>query len=151
MDMKARDVMTTDIVTIHYQATYEDAARILHKHGISGAPVVDGVGNMVGILSEKDLFRVLYPLYRSYYENPTDYLDFEEREAKIAEIRKNAIERFVTTDVLTVDADDPIMKVGGLMIARRVHRLPVLEEEELVGIISRSDIYKRILQEHLGL
>ncbi len=144
--------MTTPVVTIAEHSSYEEAARVLHDHHISGAPVVDDDGRVIGMISEKDLFRVLYPFEKSFYEHPELYLNFEMRENKIEEIRRDPITPFLTKRVLSIVPETPILKAGGLMLARGIHRLPVINETGiLVGIVSRRDIFGRILASHLDL
>ncbi len=149
--MKVREVMQTEIVTIPESATYREAAEILHTHTISGAPVVGEDDGLVGILSEKDLFRMLYPHYSSYYENPESYTDAKKQEMSVHEVKDANIKEFITRDVHTADPDQEVMHVGGLLLAKKIHRMPVVDKEELAGIISRRDIYKKIFAEHLGL
>ncbi|MEI6494917.1 MAG: CBS domain-containing protein [bacterium] len=149
--MKVRNVMKSPVVTIDEFSTYEEAAKILYDNQISGAPVIDGQGNLVGLLSEKDLFRVLFPFEKSFYDNPEAYLDFEKREQKINEIRHDVITPYISRKAVTIDPDTPIMKAGGLMLAKGIHRLPVLENGKVVGIVSRKDIFGRIFKNHLGL
>lgn len=149
--MKIRNVMKSPVVTVSEFATYEEAAKILCSNKISGAPVVDGQGNLVGLISEKDLFRVLFPFEKSFYDNPEAYLDFEKRESKIEEIRKDVITPYISRKVITIDPNMPIMKAGGLMLAKGVHRLPVVENGKLAGIVSRKDIFGRIFKNHLGV
>lgn len=149
--MHVRDVMEVDVVTVPEHATYEDVARLLHDKQISGVPVVDSDGRLVGAVSEKDLFRILYPFYRSYYESPESYTDFVAREAKIEEIRHHPVSGFMTTDISVISPDAPIMRAGAIMLARHIHRLPVVEGGRLVGIVSRANIYREILKRRLGL
>lgn len=149
--MKVRNVMKSPVITINESASYEEAAKILCEHSISGAPVVDAAGNLVGLISEKDLFRVLFPFEQSYYDHPEAYLDFEQRENKIDEIRHDAILPYITNKVVTVEPEMPILQAGGLMLAKGVHRLPVVEAGKLVGIISRKDIFGRIFKNHLDI
>jgi CBS domain-containing protein len=151
MSMKAKDVMRTTVITLHQSATYEDAGRLLYTRKISGVPVVDDDNKLVGMISEKDLFRVLYPFTGSFHEHPEQYLDHERREDKIEEIKKNRIERFMSRDIIVISPEDPIMKVGAIMLARGIHRLPVMEGDKIVGIISRRDIFKNVLKKHLQL
>jgi len=148
--MKVRDIMSVNVITILEGTPYEEVARILHCCGKSGAPVVDQDGNLIGAVSEKDLFRILYPFYKSYYEHPECYADLEERENKIDEIRCNPVESFMSRDLVTIDSDAPVMRAGALMLSRNINRLPVVENGQLVGIVSRKDIYRRILQNHFG-
>lgn len=143
--------MITDVITVPHTASYRDAATLFHEHSISGAPVVDDSGSVVGVLSEKDLFRVLYPYYSSYHEHPEMYTDFEKREEKVKEIHHKGIGDYVSREVVSCEPDTPIMKVGGQMIAQKVHRVIVMESGELVGIVTRRDIYNSVLREHLSL
>ena len=147
--MKVRDVMEVDVITVPAHATYEDAARILSTKGVSGCPVVNDSGQIIGAVSEKDLFRIMYPYYRSYYESPESYTDEEAREHKIEEIRTHPVSSFMTRAVITVGPDVPIMRAGAIMLAHNVHRLPVVDLGKIVGIISRTNIYRQILKQHL--
>jgi CBS domain-containing protein len=147
--MKVRDVMKTPVVTVSPSATYEEAAKILYKHKISGMPVVNERGALVGIVSEKDLFRAMYPLYEEYIFEPYAYHNQEAREDEIEIIRKQPVEKYMSKQVVTVNVDDCILHAGGLLLARGLHRLPVMENKKLVGIVSREDIYGAILKKHL--
>lgn len=149
--MFVRDVMEVDVVTVPEDATYQDVAILLHDEQVSGVPVVDRDGNMVGAVSEKDLFRVMFPFYKSYYESPESYTDLEAREHKVDEIRNHPVSSFMTRDISVVEPDAPIMRAGAIMLARQIHRLPVVESGRLVGIITRSNIYREILKKHLEL
>ncbi len=150
--MKIRDVMHSPVLSLPFDTSYEDAARFLFENDITGAPVTNDAGDVIGIISEKDLYRVLYPYYRSFYETPELYTDFESREAKVDEIKRNPIERFMTREVVTARPEDPIMKVGGIMIARGIHRMPVLDEAgTMIGIVTRRDIYRTIIKARLGM
>jgi CBS domain-containing protein len=146
--MKVREIMSTDFISIPKEATYEQVFKLLNDNDISGAPVVEN-GRIVGIVSEKDLFRVLFPYYTSYYNNPELYVDYEERENKIDEIRNHRVEIFMSRDFVHIHPDDPVLRAGALMLAKNVSRLPVVENGNLVGMIWRRDIYKTILQRKL--
>jgi len=141
--------MHTPVLTLSYDTTYEDAALFFIEKNIKGCPILNEAGDIVGMLSDKDLYKVLYPYYHSFYESPEMYTDFEKREDKIDEIRNNPIERFMIRDIVSVSPEDKIMKVGGVMLARGIHRMPVVEDGKLVGIVTRGDIYKTIIKNHL--
>jgi CBS domain-containing protein len=149
--MKVRDIMEAEVLAIPIQASYEDAARVLYTQDVSGAPVVDADGNLVGTVSEKDLFRIMYPFYKSYYEHPESYVDYEEREHKIDEIRTHRVENFMTREVVTIHPEAPVMRAGAIMLARGVNRLPVVEEGKLIGMITRNKIYRKILRYHFEM
>lgn len=142
--------MITPVITVSPEATYEEAAALLHQNRLSGMPVVDRNGKIVGVISEKDLFRALFPLYEDFLGNPEAYADQERQEEEIESIRRQPVEKFMTRNVVTIDADARILHAGGLMLAHNIHRLPVMDRGKLVGIIAREDIYGTILKKHLG-
>jgi CBS domain-containing protein len=142
--------MVTPVVTVTPRTTYEDAAFLLHKHRVSGMPVVDNGDVLVGIISEKDLFQALYPLYAEYISTPEAYTDQEKQEGEIENIRRQPVEKYMKRHVITVDANACVLNAGGLMLAHGIHRLPVTLNGKLVGIVTREDIYGTILTKHLG-
>ncbi len=148
--MRVRDVMVTEVITVTPETAYEDAAFLLHKHQVSGMPVVDENGVLAGIISEKDLFRALYPRYEEYVSNPEAYTDQERQEVEIESVRKQPVHKYMNRKVVTISAGASVLHAGGLMLARGVHRLPVVENGKLVGIVAREDIYSAILKKHLG-
>jgi CBS domain-containing protein len=149
--MKVREVMERLVVSVSPQTTYEEAAKIMHRHGFSGLPVVDSTGKLVGILSEKDLFRALYPHYEDYARKTEEFPHGDAEAEQIEEVRKNSISSYMTKGVLSVEADAPLMKAGGMMLARGIHRLPVTENGQMIGIVTREQIYGAILEHHLSL
>ncbi len=148
--MKVRDVMITPVITVSPTTTYEDTAFLLYSNNISGVPVVEGGGRLVGIVSEKDLFRAMFPLYEEYILEPHLFCDREKQEEEIKFIRKQPVEKYMSKQVVTIDIDAPVLRAGGLMLARGLHRLPVMDHGKLVGIVTREDIYGTILKKHLG-
>jgi len=148
--MKVRDIMQMRVITVPLSATYEEAARLLSVYNISGVPVLDENGAVIGVVSEKDLFRIMYPSYRNFYTHPESFVDLEVREQEIVAWRNKPITDIMTTNIRNVHPDDPALKAGSIMLAHNVHRLPVIEEEKLVGIVSRRDIFKNIINTHIG-
>ena len=149
--MKVKDVMKKKVIKIKQGTSYKEVIKILLTNKISGAPVVDNKDKLIGMVSEKDLFRILYPYYKSYYENPELYLDLEERESKAKEIQNHKVETFMSKEVVTTTPDAPAMAAGAIMLAKGIHRLVVVEKEKVVGIITRRDIYHPILKQSLYL
>jgi CBS domain-containing protein len=144
-EMKARDVMSKTVVTVPAAATIVDAAKILLDHGVSGAPVVDGEGRLVGMLTEGDLFR--------RYEIGTEpdpaalspgvaYLDIARRFVKSHGER---VEDVMTRDVVRVFEDTPLARVAELMGLKRIKRVPVVRDGEIVGIVSRADLLRALV------
>jgi len=144
--MKVKEIMEPSVISLNIDSTYEEVARVLYTNGISGAPVVDGTGKVVGVVSEEDLFRIIYPFYKSYYDHPEMYADYEAREKKMQEIKNHKVEIFMSKNVVGVYPDTPILQAGAVMLARDIMRLPVIKDGQLVGIINRKAIYHAVLK-----
>ena len=149
--MLVKNIMAKNVITIKNTATYYEAAKILYQHKISGAPIVDDNGKLIGMITEKDLFKVQYPFYKSYYENPELYIDAEDRENKANEIKDDGIEKFFSHEITTVTPETLIMQAGAMLIAKGIHRMPVVDGKgKIVGIISRGDIFREVLKRNFG-
>ncbi len=146
-----RDVMREGIVTLLTSTTWREAAGFLLENHLSAVPVVDGAGVLVGILSEKDLFRGLYPSYKHWITHPESYTDFNDIEQSATDVADRAIELLMEKRVLTTTPDTLVLKIGALMVASGIHQVPVLEENKLVGMVSRGEIYRAILQKYFSL
>ncbi len=149
--MLVRAIMKTDFLSAQEDISYKEAAKILLGSSRGCLFVLDQVGVLVGVVSEHDLFRVLYPFYSSYYLNPELYTDAEEREGKIDEIQNHPVKSFMTKQVIHTESDWPIMKAGALMLAKGIRRLPVLEQGKLVGVITRREVYRELCKQHFGI
>ncbi len=149
--MKVKELMDTHNVFVTPDTTYEEVARLLYTNQVTGVPVLDDQERVVGFVSEKDIVRILYPWYKSFYDSPESYTDMEARESKAGDIRNTKVEVFMKRNILTVTPDDPIMKAGSLMLAHDVNRLPVVENGKVVGMVSRNSIYRTILKKNFGL
>jgi CBS domain-containing protein len=139
--MKVSDIMTHRVVTVGPAATVADAARLMLDHRISGLPVVDGGGGLLGMVTEGDLLR------RS--ESGTErqrphWLEFILGPGRLAKEYVHSHSRKVsdvmTEDVATVGENASIEKVVDLMERRRIKRLPVMRGGKIVGIISRANL-----------
>jgi CBS domain-containing protein len=120
--LSVKDIMTHEIVTISPEAPIREATDKLLEHRVSGLPVVDKAGNLVGILTEFALLAIAYD------NNVSD--DF--------------VAEHMTTDVLTISSSDPVNKVADAFILHRVRRLPVMENGRLVGLVARRDVLRAL-------
>ena len=143
--MKAADLMTRDIVTVGPETPLADAIRLMLEHRVSGLPVVDGDGQLVGLLTEGDL------LHRA--ETGTDTVRLGWLKALLARGRMAAqyvhthgrrVRDAMARDVLTVGEASPLDDVIRIMESRHVRRVPVVEGKRLVGIVSRSDLVRAL-------
>lgn len=139
--MKVREIMTKDVVTVLPGQSLKDVARLLVEHRISGVPVVDGSGSVLGVISEGDVLirehgmptRHGGPL--AWFLDPLDVVDRLKLGARVAG-------ESMTSPAVTVGADRMVTAAAELMIEVDVNRLPVVEAGKLVGIVTRADLVR---------
>lgn len=123
---KVRDYMTGKLISFTPDTDVVDAIRTLVHHKIAGAPVVDNHGHLVGMLSEFDCLDVV--LKAGYHDRPG-----------------GPVSELMTTDVKTVDASMSVFDVAQLFMESGFRRYPVLDDNRLVGQISRKDLLRALL------
>ncbi len=150
--MTIKQVMYKNVYTILPEADLKAAMKLMIKKKTSGLVVVDQDKNILGILSEKDIYRSFYPSYNDFYNNPELFTDFESQEKEIKNKLLNQVKSVMTTPVISVKPTDQVMKVGAIMLAKNIHRIPVVNEKErLVGVVTRGCIYKTLFKKYLKL
>ena len=149
---KIKDVMTEDVTTFSPDASVYDCAKILRENRISGAPVVDDDGGVVGILSETDIIKIIESKdvkINLILPSPLDVLELPVRmKLGLDEVMKNAkkaassrAEDVMTKKVMTILPEEDISGATKIMAERNINRLPVIDEKgKLVGIVTRGDI-----------
>jgi CBS domain-containing protein len=148
---RVRDVMTTDVATIAPSATVEDAARIMVERRLGSVVVVpDGdPATPVGIVTETDFEVADDPIPFTFFKWPAVFGQFVWSEESMEELyekaRSRSIESVMSTPAVTVEADDELFTAVETMMKHEVNRLPVVESGRLVGIVSRHDLLKCLL------
>jgi CBS domain-containing protein len=112
--MQARDIMTSNVITITPQASVQDAARLLSDCRISGMPVVDGNSRVIGIVTEADI--ITKP--------------------------GATVEKIMTRRIVSVQEDTPVDEIAQLLTSKGIKRVPVMAGDLLLGIVSRADIVR---------
>lgn len=141
--------METGFVVVGEHVEYQEVAKMMHASGKGCVFVVDEGNRLTGIISEDDLLRILFPHYQSYYLNPEQYTNPEEREGKIEEVQHHPVRLFMQKELHTATPDEPIMRAAARMLAKNMRRLPVLENGVLVGVVTRGQIYKALYETRL--
>ena len=129
----AKQYMTTDLITLEKDMNVYYAIGILLNNNISGAPVIDRNKKLIGILSEKDCLEVFAESSQTDIALPS-----------AISLGRGTVEQFMTKSISTIKADDDLYSVVDIFLKNNFRRLPVLQDEKLVGQISRRDILKAI-------
>jgi len=146
-----RSIMTTNVFTVHERAPLTDVARAIVDHHLSGLPVVNDNGEMIGIISEKDVLREMHPLFQHLLDSPTPSLAHSAKDEGFADISSIKAGDVMTHHVQTVTPDTPLLEAAGLMVLWHIRRLPVVEGGKLVGIVSQGDVYQSIFKVQLHM
>lgn len=146
--MRVKEIMTTAVKVAKPEDTIRDIATIMCFNKISGMPVVDESGRLVGIISEKDILHGMFPTLQDMMENPVPP-DFEAMERDYQDVVNMRVADVMTTKVLAVEQDMPVLKAASIMFRQRIRRIPVAEGGKLIGIISVGDVHKAIFRKNL--
>ncbi len=119
--MFARDIMTRQVCTISPEASVRDAARILAERRISGMPVLDKQGTIIGMCTEADVISKQGELVRD----------------------------IMSTEIISVSEETPVGEIARLLSQRKIKRVPVVTDGRLVGLVSRADIVAAVAAGHL--
>src|SRR6516225_4390543 len=143
--LTAADVMTTDVITVSPETTVREIAILLHSKRISGVPVIDAAGHILGIVTEGDLVlrEAITGEHRrswwlSLFDDPSvlarDYAKTHGRVAK----------DIMTTSVISVGPTAPLSEIAKTLERHRIKRVPVIKDDKLVGIVTRSNLLQAL-------
>jgi CBS domain-containing protein len=121
--LTAGDIMTPELVTVRPDSSIAEAIETVLTKEISGLPVVDADGHLVGVITEFALLAVAY----------------DQR------VKNHTVDQHMTREVISVDVDDPLSRVADLCIVHRVRRVPVMQSGRLVGLIARRDVLRALV------
>jgi len=139
--MKAGDVMTRHVVSVRPETSVLDMAQLMLKDRISGLPVIDGDGTLVGVVTEGDCLRRTETRTEKSRPRWLEFLMGRDRLAsEYIHSHGRKVAEVMTPEPVTVTEDTPLDEVVHLMEARRIKRIPVLRGRQVVGIISRADL-----------
>lgn len=117
--MKARDVMTKSVATVKPDATVRDVAQLMHLHNVGSIPVVDN-NNLVGIVTDRDIVVRNVASGKDPFSTP--------------------VRDVMTAQVTTVTPEEDVQSITQLMASRQIRRVPVVENQQLIGMVSLGDI-----------
>jgi CBS domain-containing protein len=144
-DPTVADIMKRDVVSVRPETTVKELAELMHERRVGGAPVVDGEGRLVGIVTDGDLIAeetdVHMPPSIDIFGAIVYLGSFHKYEERLRKAVGATVGDVMTTKVYTVHPDDDVRKAATLMRDHKIGRIPVVDEEDrLVGLVTRTDI-----------
>ena len=122
--LTAGAIMTPNLVTVRPNASIEEAIDLMLREQISGLPVLDDDGRLVGVITEFALLAIAYD----------------------RRVKNHTVSQHMTRELITVDVDDPMSRVADLCIVHRVRRVPVIKDGRMVGVIARRDVLRALVE-----
>ncbi|MCC7138931.1 MAG: CBS domain-containing protein [Planctomycetes bacterium] len=152
--LTARDVMRRDVITVDRTTPLSEVERILTENRITGAPVTDETGQIVGVISMRDLVEryVEDPdarprRGRAFYRlSSEELLDDDFETSEIPEETEETAEDVMTAEVLSVPDDAPLSEVAATMVKHRIHRVLVASRGHFAGIVGTFEILDALTQ-----
>lgn len=147
--MLVNDIMNTSVKTASADTSIRDIASIMCFNKISGVPVIDDDKRLIGVLSEKDILRNMFPDVKTVMEQG-GAPDFEAIELDYKDLLHRKVGDIMTQTVASVTPDMPLLKAASMMCSKQIRRIPVTDKSGvLLGIISIGDVHKAIFRENL--
>ena len=140
--VKAQDIMVRQVVVVRPEMPLSEVAGIMGRAGVSGVPVVDAAGKVLGIISEKDF------LVRMGVENPKNFMSvvaecLEVKKCVALPMRSQSARDIMSAPAVTVWEDTPLGTISQILVEKGINRVPVVKRDGvIVGLISRADIVK---------
>ena len=149
MKLTVRDIMTEDVFAVARDTSLGTAVRMLSDRAITGAPVIDGEARVVGVISRSDLFdcyrKSSTPGKPVYFRVTNDELVILRDEGPP---RAGVVDDVMSRFVLSISPDRTVIDAVRLMVADEVHRLLVVEDHRVVGIITSMDVMKALVEKY---
>lgn len=147
--MRVKNVMSRQVVTVFPETTFREIGDIIFGkrfvHKFSSVPVIDKNKKLLGIVTEKDLLRRLYPSQGELIESFFDTSNFLTMEDRIHGVEKLTAQQIMGKHPVTTTEETLLMQAGSLMLTKNKRRLPVIDKNgKLVGVISQGDIFRAI-------
>jgi CBS domain-containing protein len=147
--LKARDIMTKDVVSVTTDTDITQAARLLLENHFNGLPVVDDKGGLIGIICQDDLIvqqkKLPLPSLFTFFDGLIPLTSYRSLEKEVDKIVASKVSQAMTPDPITIDPDTSLEDIATLMVNNNVHTLPVVEGGRLVGIIGKEDVLRTLM------
>ena len=147
--LKAKDIMTKEIITVYPETEIVQVAKLLIEHHINGLPVVDKEGCLKGIICQADLIvqqrKIPLPSFFILLDSVIPLTSPKNIEKELQKMAAITASEAMTPNPITVGPDTGLEDIATLMVKNNIHTLPVLDHGKLVGIIGKEDILRSLM------
>lgn len=147
--LKAKDIMTTEPVTLNVDDEVTAAARLMIEHRINGVPVLDAKGKLAGIICQSDLVaqqkRLRLPSVFTLLDGVIPLSSTKDLEREMEKITAITVGQAMSAPAVSVAPDTDLEELASLMVDRKFHTLPVVQDGILVGVVGKEDVLRTLL------
>ena len=145
-ELTVKEIMTEEPFSVTPDTTLKEVANLLFKHRISGLPVLDSNGSVVGLITNRDLIRAAMPDYKSLISNLALTYEAAPFENLLRQEDRITVKELMSTNVYAVEEDASVVEVAAVMLFKDIRRVPVVRNNKLVGLVVISDIVSKIIR-----
>ncbi len=149
--MKAKDIMTTEVISVYPETRIADAAKLLLERHLNGLPVIDHEGNLVGIICQSDLIfqqkKIPVPTVFTFLDGLFPLTSYKDLEKEVGKIAAAAVKDAMVPSPITVEPDTSLEDIATIMVRHNIHTLPVVEGDRVVGVIGKEDVLRTLMPE----
>lgn len=144
--MKVNEIMTKDLTSVREDETLKALIYLMEKTSVSGVPVTDERGVVVGFISERDVISAALPNYFEMLRTASYIPDINQLSRRLEEIKGDKVSEYMVEEVITVDEDEEDIHVADLIIRNELNRVPVIDKNGMLcGIVQRIDLLGALL------
>jgi len=147
--LKAKDIMTTQPVVVTPETKAVEAAKLLLEHRVNGLPVLDKDGRLVGIICQSDLVaqqkRIPLPSVFNLLDGLIPLASPRNFEHEVQKILASTVAQAMTLHPVTVTPETGLEEIAALMVDKKFHTLPVVDQDKLVGVVGKEDVLRTLM------
>lgn len=138
--MRAKDVMRSEVQCVSETTTLRELSRAFRHHGVTTLSVINDQGELVGVVTETELLKAMLPGYSELLDTLQYMQDFEYLEDRADEVEDVPVRDIMLRGGISVTEDTPLMRVISLFLLKATSHIPVVRENKIVGVVTRTDI-----------
>ena len=138
--MRAKDIMRAEVQFVSETTTLRELSRTFRRYGVTTIPVVNEKEELVGVVTEADLLRVMLPTYAELQDDLQYMRDFEYLEDRAEAVENMPVREIMIRGAISVDENAFLMRVISLFLLKSYSHIPVIRDNKIVGVVTRTDI-----------
>ena len=143
--MRAKDVMRSEVQCVSETTTLRELSRAFRRHGVTTLSVINEQAELVGVVTESELLKAMLPGYSELLDTLQYMQDFEYLEYRADEVEDVPVREIMLRGAISVTENTPLMRVISLFLLKAASHIPVVRDNRIVGVVTRTDIAELVL------